>query len=205
MFWLRDRIPLYITSSHYHHCANFSEDIEFIKCLSDIFCRVCDWEHILSGIHYSIYGAVCFQFTQLLYDNWENIYKINTLFFFHHQIGSMNYYPLFKVRSWNNGVHRMSLYILKSSCIHIIIQIHGRHGIWNLCDQKHMFGGFCGMCFSRNPFTGNATWNISALYMDVMIGKTIARQCCIQVNVWACCINLLNYAWYAVKNNPGWT
>ena len=28
--------------SHYHHCANLSEDIELIKCLSDIFCRVCE-------------------------------------------------------------------------------------------------------------------------------------------------------------------
>ena len=33
---------LYITPSHYHHCANLSEDIELIKCLSDIFCRVCE-------------------------------------------------------------------------------------------------------------------------------------------------------------------
>ena len=33
-------VCLYITPSHYH-CANLSEDIEPIKCLSDIFCRVC--------------------------------------------------------------------------------------------------------------------------------------------------------------------
>ena len=33
-------VCLDITPSHYHHCANLSEDIEFIKCLSDIFCRV---------------------------------------------------------------------------------------------------------------------------------------------------------------------
>ena len=33
---------LYRTSSHYHHCAKLSEDIELIKCLSDIFCRVCE-------------------------------------------------------------------------------------------------------------------------------------------------------------------
>ena len=31
---------LYSTPSHYQHCANLSEDIEFIKWLSDIFCRV---------------------------------------------------------------------------------------------------------------------------------------------------------------------
>ena len=31
-----------LTPSHYHHCANLSEDIALIKCLSDIFCRVCE-------------------------------------------------------------------------------------------------------------------------------------------------------------------
>ena len=35
-------VCLYSTPSHYHHCANLSEDIELIKCLSDIFCRVCE-------------------------------------------------------------------------------------------------------------------------------------------------------------------
>ena len=35
-----------------------------------------------------------------------------TLSYYHHQIGSMNYYPLFRVRSWNNDMRCMSLYIL---------------------------------------------------------------------------------------------
>ena len=34
------------------------------------------------------------------------------LSYYHHQIGSMNYYPLFRVRSWNNGMRCMSLHIL---------------------------------------------------------------------------------------------
>ena len=34
------------------------------------------------------------------------------LSYYHHQIGNMNYYPLFRVRSWNNGMRCMSLYIL---------------------------------------------------------------------------------------------
>ena len=59
-------VCLYITPSHYHHCANLYEDIELIKCLSDIFCRACKINHILSVIHYAIYGAVCFQFTHFL-------------------------------------------------------------------------------------------------------------------------------------------
>ena len=33
---------LYSTLSHYHHCANLSEGIELIKCLSDIFYLVCE-------------------------------------------------------------------------------------------------------------------------------------------------------------------
>ena len=59
-------VCFYITPSHYHHCANLSEDIELIKCLSDIFRRVCKVRHIRSVIHYTIRGAVCFQFTHFL-------------------------------------------------------------------------------------------------------------------------------------------
>ena len=65
--------------------------------------------YILSVIHYTICGAACFQFTNFLCDDWENIY---TLSYYHHQIGSMNYYPLFRVRSWNNGIRCMPFYIL---------------------------------------------------------------------------------------------
>ena len=35
-------VSLYITPSHYHRCANLSEDIELKKSLSDIFCGVCE-------------------------------------------------------------------------------------------------------------------------------------------------------------------
>ena len=60
-------VCLYITPSHYHHFANLSEDIELIICLWDIFCRgVSKIRHILSVIHYTIRGAVCFQFTHFL-------------------------------------------------------------------------------------------------------------------------------------------
>ena len=42
-FRLEDRIRLlYITPSHYHHCASLSENIKLITCLSDIVCRVCE-------------------------------------------------------------------------------------------------------------------------------------------------------------------
>ena len=52
--------------------------------------------------------GLCFQFTHFPRDDWENIH----LSYYHNQIGSMNYYSLFRVRSWNNGMHCMSLYIL---------------------------------------------------------------------------------------------
>ena len=102
-------VYLYITPSHYHHCASLSEDIELIKCLSDIVCQVCKIRHIISVIHYKTGEAVCFQLTHFPCDDWENIY---TLSYYHHRIGSMNYYPLFKVGSLNNGVHSMSFCIL---------------------------------------------------------------------------------------------
>ena len=35
-------VCLYSTPSNYHHCANLSEDIELTKCLSDIFCLMCE-------------------------------------------------------------------------------------------------------------------------------------------------------------------
>ena len=96
-------VCLYSTPSHYQ-CANLSElIIELIKWLSDICCRVCKIKHILSVIHYTICGAVCFQFTHFPCDDWDNIY---TLSYYHHQN------PLFRVMSWNNGERCMSFYIL---------------------------------------------------------------------------------------------
>ena len=101
-------VCLYITLSHYHQCAKLSEDIELMKYPSDILSGV--WVRLsILVIHYTIYGAVCFQFTHFPCDDWENIY---TLSYYHHQIGSMKYYPLFSVRSWNNGMRCMSRYIL---------------------------------------------------------------------------------------------
>ena len=67
-------------------------------------------------IHYKTHGAVCFQLTHFPCDDWENIY---TLSYYHHRIGSMNYYPLFGVRSWNNGVRCVSFFILTSELLQI--------------------------------------------------------------------------------------
>ena len=57
-------VYFYITLSNYHHCANLSEDVELIKFPSDTFVEcVSKIMHIISVIHYTICGAVCFQFT----------------------------------------------------------------------------------------------------------------------------------------------
>ena len=39
------------------------------------------------------------------------IERIYTLSYYHHQIGSMNYYPLFMAMSWNNGMHCLSIFL----------------------------------------------------------------------------------------------
>ena len=118
--WIRELVKL---STDNHAQSNFMHGpcvnvlvalhpyIELKKCLSEIYFVECvsKIKHILSVIHYTICGAVCFQFTHFPCDDWANIY---TLSYNHHQIGSMNYYPLFRVRSWTNGVRCMSFYIL---------------------------------------------------------------------------------------------
>ena len=84
LWWVKNsgiRFGLQITFVFVHYtislscCANVSEDIELKKCMSDIFCVECvsKIEHILSVIHYIIYGTVCFQFTHSPCDEWENI------------------------------------------------------------------------------------------------------------------------------------
>ena len=53
-------VCLYSTPPHYHHWTNLSKDIELIKCLSDIFCRVCEYDqaYSLSFPLYNMWGCV---------------------------------------------------------------------------------------------------------------------------------------------------
>ena len=95
-------VCLYITPSYCHNFANLWNacHIYFVECVSKI-------EYTLSVIHYTLYGAVCFHFAHFTCDDWGNI---NTLPYYHH-IGRMKYYPLFRVRPWNNGMGCMSFYM----------------------------------------------------------------------------------------------
>ena len=65
--------------------------IYFVECVSKI------WECSLNYPLYNIWGchSVCLQFTHFTCDDWEY-----TLSYYHHQIWSMNYHPLLRVRSW---------------------------------------------------------------------------------------------------------
>ena len=71
-------VCLYITPSDYHHCANLTEYIELIKCLSDILCRVCKIKHIFPVIRYTMHGTVSFQFTHFPCDDWGNIHVLSS-------------------------------------------------------------------------------------------------------------------------------
>ena len=95
-FWLADRTCLFV-----QYTISLSSLCKFIwrhwtyKMSARYILSVCKIKHILSVIHYTICGTVCFQFTHFSCDDWENIY---TLSYYHHRIGSMNYCPLFRVR-----------------------------------------------------------------------------------------------------------
>ena len=112
-------VCLYIIPSHYHHCANLSEDINPIKCQIYFIEYASKIRHIVSVIHYTIYGAVSFQFTHFPCDDFERLCTLS--YYHHHQIGCMNYYPLFRVRSWNDGMCCVSIYILVENLCKVLI------------------------------------------------------------------------------------
>ena len=118
---------------------------------------------------FSVYPFPC--------DDWENIY---TLSYYHHQIGSMNYYPLFRVRSWNNGMRCMFLYILimrhGNSCVHrwigfSLVQVLA----WRHFELKFMaihptkiIWIFCLQNINHFSVEGH-TWNaVSAVPVDIL-------------------------------------
>ena len=112
-------VCLYITPSHNHHCAkliwrHWTYKMPVRYNLSSVWVRL----SIFSRLSIIQYVGLCFQFIHFLRDDLENIY---TLSYYNHQIGSMNYYLLFRFRPWNNGMRCMYFYILIQSirCMHI--------------------------------------------------------------------------------------
>ena len=110
-FWLADRVRLFV-----HYTISISSLYKLIwghwTCampvryiLSSVWVRL----SIFSQLSIIQYTGLCVFSLPISLVMIEGIY---TLSYCHHQIGSMNYYPLFRVRSWNNGMRCVSLYIL---------------------------------------------------------------------------------------------
>ena len=78
----------HITLHHWYHYANLFEDMELLKCLSDIFCSECASKirSVPTIIFHAIYGAVCIKPTHFLYADCDNT---STWSYHQHQIGSM--------------------------------------------------------------------------------------------------------------------
>ena len=111
-FWLADRVRLFVhyTISLSSLCkliwGHWTYEMPVRYILSSVWVRLSTLSQ-LSIIQYK--GLCVFSLPISLL---VMIERVNTLSYYHHQIGSMNYYPLFRVRSWNNGMRCMSLYIL---------------------------------------------------------------------------------------------
>ena len=144
--------------------------IYFVQCVSKI-------KHILSVIHFTICWAVCFQFTHFSCDDGENIY---TLSYYHHQIGSMHYCPLFRVRSWNNGIRCTSFYILILILIEVNATTNYRDLLPSMKTNPFMFqleAGGSSVVWGGNfgPVWGKGTKVIAKIWPDV--GKSLGGCC----------------------------
>ena len=138
---------------------------------------------------------MCFQLTHFPCDDWENIY---TLSYYHHQIGSMNYYPLLRVRSWSDGVRCMSFciiyltlpdftlpylnlpYLTSPHLIssHLISSVHliCWHPIfkWAVVSWR----GFMGAWIARFMGPRWATWTLLSGFLDSSPTNGCSASCC---------------------------
>ena len=85
--------------------------------LSSVWVRLSIWFSHMSIIQYM--GLCVFSFPISL----VMIERIYTLSYYHHQIGSMNCYPLFRLRSCKNGMRYMSLYILIGADVLVTLRV----------------------------------------------------------------------------------
>ena len=110
-FLLADRVRLFVhyTISLSSLCkliwGHWTYEMPVRYILSSVWVRLSIFSQ-LSIIQYM--GLCVFSLTIFL----VMIEGIYTLSYYHHQIGSMNFNPLFRVRSWNNGTRCMYLYIV---------------------------------------------------------------------------------------------
>ena len=74
-FWIVF-VCLYITPSHYHHCANLSEDIEHKMPVRYILSSVWVRLSIFSQLSIIQYMGLYVQFTHFPCDDWENVHFV---------------------------------------------------------------------------------------------------------------------------------
>ena len=107
--WPEGRIRLFV-----HHHADFSENIEHMKCLSviSILSSVC--LRLIHSLDYLSCNIWCNVFSTCLCLSWWLLGHFTSTYY-HHQIGNMNHYPLFRVWSWNNVMRCLYSYVLITS------------------------------------------------------------------------------------------
>ena len=91
-------------------------------------CTFISWDSDVSYCCYPLYnmwGCMFSIYPFLLWWLREYIYFVLLSSYYHHQIGSMNYYPLFRVRSWNNGLRCMSFHFFVVNYLHSLFNWAG--------------------------------------------------------------------------------
>ena len=104
-------VCLYITPSHYHHCANFiwrhlTYEMPVRYNLSTVWVRLSIFSQ-LSNIHYM---GLCLFSLPISFVMIERIYILCLIIIIKSEVWTIT--QLFRVRSWNNGMRCMSFYIL---------------------------------------------------------------------------------------------
>ena len=104
-------ICLYITPSHYHHCANFlwrhwTNKMPVRYNLSSVWVRF----SIFSQLSIKQYVGLCVFSLPISFVMIERIYLLCLIIIIKSEVWTITH--LFRVRSWHNGMHCMSFYIL---------------------------------------------------------------------------------------------
>ena len=127
-FWLADRVRLFVhyTISLWSLCKliwrHWTYEMPVRYILSSVWVRL----SIFSQFSIKQYMGLCVFSLPISLVMVERQYTLS----YYHQIGSMNYNPLFRARSWNNGIRCMSLYILSNFQAHFS-EKHLEQFLWN--------------------------------------------------------------------------
>ena len=165
----------------------YLEDIEIIKCLSDIFVEcVSKIRYMLSIIHYKIRGAVCFQFNHFPCDDRENIHAC-LIIIIKSEVWTITH--CLGVRSWNNGVRCMSFCTLIIEVLEDNVDgwprmIFGDRKTWDQTLWRHQietFSALLALCAGNSSVTGEfpsqrpVTWSFD-VFFDLRLNKRLSKQ-----------------------------